>query len=153
MLQISIIYPLEIDTYCNCQQSLDINFIKRLTLNRPKSNLIKLFQAPPPQENNFSQNPNTTPGYSLFNANSWTPNLAGQLRNSVQTENSANHMQQQSLFSGHGPKSLAQLLEQQSQLNQKNLQLLTSFSFLIFFTKQKNVINNLNFYLLGLYYC
>ncbi|KAJ8933959.1 hypothetical protein NQ314_013674 [Rhamnusium bicolor] len=70
---------------------------------------------PPPQENKFQ------PGYSLFNTNSWTPNLAGQLRNNKQTENSANHLPQHSLFSGHGPKSLAQLLEQQSQLNKNDL--------------------------------
>lgn len=82
--------------------------------------MLYLFQTQPLQENNFSQNSTTTPGYSLFNANSWTPNLAGQLRNNMQTENSTNHMQQQSLFSGHGPKSLAQLLEQQSQLNKKS---------------------------------
>lgn len=76
----------------------------------------------PPQENKFLQNATTTPGYSLFNTNSWTPNLAGQLRNSKQTDNSTNHLPQQSLFSGHGPKSLAQLLEhQQSQLNKNDL--------------------------------
>ncbi|KAJ8921440.1 hypothetical protein NQ315_003058 [Exocentrus adspersus] len=77
----------------------------------------------PPPENKFMQAPNTTPGYSLFNTNSWTPNLAGQLRNNLkQTENPTSHLPQQSLFSGHGPKSLAQLLEhQQSQLTKNDL--------------------------------
>ncbi|KAJ8960450.1 hypothetical protein NQ318_013734 [Aromia moschata] len=59
---------------------------------------------PPPQENKFMQNPTTAPGYSLFNANSWTPNLAGQLRSNKQSDSGASgHAQQQSLFGGTAP--------------------------------------------------
>lgn len=75
---------------------------------------------PPPQDHSFAQTQNSTPGYSLFN-NSWTPNLPGQLRNNKPAENSLSHLPQQSLFSGQGPKSLAQLLEQQSQLSKNDL--------------------------------
>ncbi|KAJ8977656.1 hypothetical protein NQ317_002458 [Molorchus minor] len=85
----------------------------------PSGSAMGRISHPPPQENKFIQNQNNTPGYSLFNTNSWTPNLAGQLRSNKHVENtSASHLPQQSLFSGHSPKSLAQLLEhQQSQLN------------------------------------
>lgn len=78
-------------------------------------------QPPPPtpKESLFVQNQNTTPGYSLFN-NSWTPNLPGQLRNKS-SDNNLSRLPQQSLFSGQGPKSLAQLLEQQSQLSKNDL--------------------------------
>ncbi|CAH1236385.1 unnamed protein product [Diabrotica balteata] len=86
----------------------------------PISRLPNISQ-PPPQEPSFFQNQNNTPGYSLFN-NSWTPNLPGQLRNNKPSENNTlNHLPQQSLFSGQGPKSLAQLLEQQSQLSKNDL--------------------------------
>lgn len=64
------------------------------------------------------QNPPTSPGYSLFNTNTWTPNLVGQLRNNKPQENQINHLPQHSLFTGQGPQSLAQLLEQQR--SQKN---------------------------------
>ncbi|XP_023015332.2 nonsense-mediated mRNA decay factor SMG7 [Leptinotarsa decemlineata] len=87
----------------------------------PRSNMARMSNPPPPtQEKPFVQTQTTMPGYSLFN-NSWTPNLAGQLRNNKPQENLTNHMPQQSLFSGHGPKSLAQLLEQQSQLSKNDL--------------------------------
>ncbi|KAG5894975.1 hypothetical protein JTB14_009706 [Gonioctena quinquepunctata] len=87
----------------------------------PRTNLSRI-TSPPTQENTFVQNqPSSAPGYSLFN-NSWTPNLAGQLRNNKPPENATNQMPpHQSLFSGQGPKSLAQLLEQQSQLNKNDL--------------------------------
>ncbi|XP_056644839.1 nonsense-mediated mRNA decay factor SMG7-like [Diorhabda sublineata] len=79
-------------------------------------------QPPPPtqKEPPFVQNQNATPGYSLFN-NSWTPNLPGQLRTKSADNNSLSRLPQQSLFSGQGPKSLAQLLEQQSQLSKNDL--------------------------------
>lgn len=60
-------------------------------------------------------------GYSLFNANSWTPNLVDQLQNSKTTQqptslaNTSGSSSQQSLFSGQGLQSLAQLVEQQNQ--------------------------------------
>lgn len=53
-----------------------------------------------------------TPGYSLFN-NSWAPNLPGQLRNNKMADTAAFNGPQHSLFRGHGPQSLAQLLEHQ----------------------------------------
>ncbi|XP_015832940.2 nonsense-mediated mRNA decay factor SMG7 isoform X1 [Tribolium castaneum] len=62
---------------------------------------------------NFMQNPTTSPGYSLFNTNTWTPNLVGQLRNNKAQDNQVSHLPQHSLFTGQGPQSLAQLLEQQ----------------------------------------
>ncbi|CAG9815698.1 unnamed protein product [Phaedon cochleariae] len=88
----------------------------------PGSNLTRI-SNPPSQDTTFvHQQPPANPGYSLFN-NSWTPNLAGQLRGSKPPTEAAmgGHLPQQSLFSGHGPKSLAQLLEQQSQLNKHDL--------------------------------
>ncbi|KAJ3639053.1 hypothetical protein Zmor_008710 [Zophobas morio] len=69
-------------------------------------------------DNTFMQNPTTSPGYSLFNTNTWTPNLVGQLRNTKPQENQPTHLPQHSLFTGQGPQSLAQLLEQQQ--SQKN---------------------------------
>lgn len=64
-------------------------------------------------------------GYSLFNANSWSPNLAGQLQNPKNTQPAPPPLersvlngaqQQQSLFSGQqSMQSLAQLVEQQNQ--------------------------------------
>ncbi|CAG9865335.1 unnamed protein product [Phyllotreta striolata] len=82
--------------------------------------LPNINQPPPVQEHSFVQSQNNAPGYSLFN-NSWTPNLPGQLRNSKPLDSSLAHLPQQSLFSGQGPKSLAQLLEQQSQLPKNDL--------------------------------
>lgn len=58
-----------------------------------------------------------TASYSLFNTNSWNPNLPGQLKNSQNPhDNLGNTLRHNtSLFTGQGPQSLAQLLEQQNQ--------------------------------------
>jgi hypothetical protein len=66
----------------------------------------------------FMQNSTTSPGYSLFNTNTWTPNLVGQLRTTKSQDSQISHLPQHSLFTGQGPQSLAQLLEQQQ--SQKN---------------------------------
>lgn len=75
-------------------------------------------EQPPGPSNNFSTN---TGAYSLFNANSWNPNLPTHIKTSRANHENFNPIQQQhhSLFAGQGPQSLVQLLEQQNQW-QKN---------------------------------
>lgn len=54
--------------------------------------------------------------YSLFNTNSWNPNLPGQLKNNRSPHESlGGNIRHNSLFTGQAPQSLAQLLEQQNQ--------------------------------------
>lgn len=60
----------------------------------------------------MSENNQQIPGYSLFN-NSWAPNLPGSFRGNKMAEGAAFNGPQHSLFGGHGPSSLAQLLEHQ----------------------------------------
>ncbi|CAH1962751.1 unnamed protein product [Acanthoscelides obtectus] len=68
-------------------------------------------------EKNYVQNPINMPGYSLFNTNSWTPNLGGQLIGNKHPEDKTSHLNHHSLFRDHEPKSLAQLLEHQQNQN------------------------------------
>lgn len=73
----------------------------------------------------FTPNQQNAPssGYSLFNTSSWNPSLTNHLRNPVgmphPPDNSFGSLPQSSLFASQRPQSLAQLLEQQSQI-QKN---------------------------------
>lgn len=61
------------------------------------------------------QVPSSTPGYSLFNSNSWSPSLPGQFRSTESpSEGLMHNLRQQSLFSRQAP--LQQLLERQNQL-------------------------------------
>ncbi|KAF7286748.1 hypothetical protein GWI33_004371 [Rhynchophorus ferrugineus] len=72
-----------------------------------------LKEAPLPASRTLSGDSQQMGGYSLFN-NSWTPNLPGSFRgNTSIPDNSPFNGPQHSLFGGHGPQSLAQLLEHQ----------------------------------------
>ncbi|CAH0559351.1 unnamed protein product [Brassicogethes aeneus] len=78
--------------------------------------------SPPIEQFRLKHAPPPTPGYSLFNTTSWNPTLPGQLKNSkLSADNANNQISQQSLFTGHGPQSLAQLLEQQNQIPRNDL--------------------------------
>lgn len=67
---------------------------------------------PTGSSNNF---PTNAGAYSLFNANSWNPNLPTHVKTPRNNhENFNNSVQHHSLFASQGPQSLAQLLEQQN---------------------------------------
>nr|CAH7728276.1 unnamed protein product [Callosobruchus chinensis] len=84
--------------------------------SQPEDTMDRLNNLPA-AEKNYVQNPINMPGYSLFNTNSWTPNLGGQLIGNKHPEDKGTHLNHHSLFRDHEPKSLAQLLEHQQNQN------------------------------------
>lgn len=91
-----------------------------LQINYSDFNILFFFiQGQLDQQTNSSNNFSNTGAYSLFNPNSWNPNLPAHIKTPRTTHENFNPVQHHSLFAGQGPQSLAQLLEQQNQW-QKN---------------------------------